>query len=67
MNELIKMVEDRVGLPEDKAKAATDTVLNYVKSKLPGPVASQIDSVVSGGEGNAIKDAAGKVGSMFGK
>ncbi len=67
MDELIKMVEDKVGLPEDKAKAATETVLNYVKGKLPGPVASQIDNVVSGEGGSALKDAAGKVGSMFGK
>lgn len=67
MNELVKMVADKVGLPEDKAKLATDVVLNYVKGKLPGPVASQIDNLVGGGGEGGMGDVAGKLGGMFGK
>ncbi len=65
MNELVKMVADKVGLPEDKAQKATDTVINYVKGKLPGPVASQIDNVV--GKGGGGGDIAGKVGQILGE
>jgi hypothetical protein len=61
-NELIKMVADKVGLPEDKAKTAAETVLNYVKGKLPGPVASQVDNVIGGGSSGA-----GGIGKTIGK
>ncbi len=63
MNELINLVAQKTGLPQDKAKVAVDTVLNYLKQKLPAPVASQIDSVVSGNPGDVAKN----LGGMFGK
>lgn len=64
--ELIKMVSQKTGLSEDKARSAAETVLNYVKEKLPQPVASQVDNVVNKG-GGGMGDVAGKVGGMFGK
>ncbi len=67
MNELVKMVADKVGLPEDKAQQATDTVINYVKGKLPGPVASQIDNVVGRGGSGGGGNIAGKMGQILGE
>lgn len=63
MNELIQQVTQRTGLSEDKARTAVDTVINYLKQKLPGPLGSQIDSALSGGSsgiGSAIGDVFGK-------
>jgi hypothetical protein len=51
MEDIIRVVSEKTGLPADKAKAAADSVINYLKDKLPGPVASQIDSIVKGGGG----------------
>jgi hypothetical protein len=48
MDELIKLVSDKTGLSEDMAKMAVDTVLGFLKQKLPAPVAGQIDSVLGG-------------------
>jgi hypothetical protein len=48
MQQLINQVTQRTGIPEDKARAAVDTVVGYLKEHLPGPVASQLDSAVSG-------------------
>ncbi len=64
-NELIKMVAQMTGIPEDKGETAAQTVVNEVKKRLPQPIASQLDSVISGkggGLGNAAKD----IGGMFG-
>lgn len=68
-NELIKMVSERVGLSEDKARAATEAVLGYVKNKVPQPIASQIDNVVGGGSGSSggLGPAAEKLGETFRK
>ncbi|HLS87980.1 MAG TPA: hypothetical protein VK043_16870, partial [Burkholderiales bacterium] len=59
----------RVGIPADKAQSAVETVVGYLKERLPGPVASQLDNAVSGqsgtGEGG-ISGAVKDVGSMLG-
>ena len=70
MDELINQVVQRTGIPEDKARMAVDTVLGFLKTKLPAPIAGQIDSVVGGGgtEGaGGLGDVAGQLGGMFGK
>ena len=66
MNELIKLVSKKTGLPEDKAKVAVQVVVDYLKKKLPAPVASQIDTVLKGGGGiaDSIK---GGLGGILGK
>ena len=51
MDDLIKMVTDRVGIPQDKARSAVELIVNQLKSRLPGPMAGQIESALSGGGG----------------
>lgn len=48
MEELIKMVSDRTGLAPDKAQEAVNTVMTFLKAKLPPALASHIDSIASG-------------------
>lgn len=69
MDELIKQVTAKTGISEDQARSAINTVLEFVKGKLPAPIASQVDNVVGGGGGgasDAIGDIASKVGGLFG-
>lgn len=65
MEELVTLVESKTGLSHDQAMAATKAVIDYLKSKLPAPVASQIDGVLTGGAG--LADKAKTVGDMFRK
>lgn len=62
MNELVQQVCQRTGLSEDKAQQAVQTVIGYLKEKLPGPIAGQIDSALQGGGG-----ISGTLGSVLGK
>lgn len=62
MNELVQQVCQRTGLSEDKAQQAVQTVIGYLKEKLPGPIAGQIDSALQGGSG-----ISGTLGSVLGK
>jgi uncharacterized protein (DUF2267 family) len=64
MDELIQQLKSRVGLDDDKAHSAAQTVLEFLKQRLPGPIASQLDSAISGGGMNALKD---KAEGIFGK
>jgi len=60
MQQLIDQVTQRAGIPQDKARAAVDTVVGYLKERLPQPVASQLDGAISGqsGSGGGIAQAA---------
>lgn len=64
MDELVKLVADKTGLPPAQAKVAVTTVLDFLKKKLPAPVAGQIDAVLAGG---GVEEVAKGLGGLFGK
>jgi len=65
MEELIKMVTQKVGISESQAKSAVETVVSFLKDKMPGGIGSQVESFVKGNTGSAgnvvdsIKDKIG--------
>jgi hypothetical protein len=69
MDQVVKLVAQKTGLSEDKAKVAVETVIEFLKDKLPEPVAGQIDSVMSlgGGAFNSAGSAGGIVGGLLGR
>ncbi len=68
MEELVKMVAERVGLSEDMAQGAVETVLEFLKERLPGPVAAQLDSIVQGeSSGEGVQRLAGDIKNLFGQ
>ena len=74
MDELIRQVAERTGIGEDKARTAVETVVGFLKERLPAPIAGHLDGVIGGGGaagGGALADQAGDVlgglGGMFGK
>ena len=69
MNEIIQRLIERTGLPEDKAAVAVETVIGFLKEKLPGPIASQLDGVMGGESGNTstLSGIGAGLGGMFGK
>ena len=70
MDELTKLVMQKTGLSADQAKAAVDTVVGFLKSRLPAPIAGEIDSALGGNMQGAegIEGQATKVlGSFFEK
>ena len=66
MDELIKQVVAKTGISEDQARAAVQTVVDYLKGKLPAPVAGQVDAVLSGGTPN-LGDVGKNLGGLFGR
>lgn len=64
MEELYDLVVKKTGLPKDQAKMAVDVVVDFIKKKLPAPVAAQVDAVL-GGKGN-VGAAADLLGGLLG-
>lgn len=69
MNEIIERLIERTGLPQDQAASAVETVIGFLKERLPAPVALQIDGLLSGESGMADKlgGLGASLGGMFGK
>jgi hypothetical protein len=66
MEELVKLVSQKTGISEDLARTAVRTVVDYLKQKLPPPVAGQVDSILSGGAAGGLGDVAKGLGGMLG-
>ncbi|HET9180858.1 MAG TPA: hypothetical protein VFP59_01890 [Candidatus Angelobacter sp.] len=61
MNEIIEQLKTRVGLDDDKARSAAQTVIDFLKQRLPSSLSGQLDSVVSGGAAEGLKEKAGNI------
>ena len=74
MNELIDTVVRETGISQDDAQKAVQVIIDILKSRLPAPLASQLDAFVAGGasgEMNTLETEAGdllkaKLGGLFG-
>ena len=77
MDELIKQVSERSGISEAQARTAVETVVGFIKERLPAPLAGHVDSTLNSQAGaigtgiDAVSDRAGDMfaglGGMFGK
>jgi hypothetical protein len=65
VDELIKQVVERTGISEQQARTAVETVVGFLKERLPAPIAGQVDGALGGASG-AIGGLAGKAGDVLG-
>lgn len=66
MEELLKTVAEKTGLPADKAQGAIEAVIDFLKEKLPEPIAGQLDKFIGGDDAGGGDDGAG-LGDMLDK
>jgi hypothetical protein len=64
MDELVKLVSQKAGIPEAQAKTAVETVIKFLKQKLPAPMAGQVDALLAGGK---TDDLVKGLGGLFKK
>ena len=68
MESIIKMVCEKTGISESQAKTAVETVVSFLKDKMPGGIGAQVESFVNGGT-DSLGDLAGglkdKIGGVF--
>lgn len=74
MDEIVSVVVQKTGMSREDAQKAVLAVIDFLKTRLPAPIAGHLDSLLSGEAGgglagleteaeNLIK---GKLGGLFG-
>jgi len=67
MDELIKLVVEKTGISEEMAKVAVNTVIEFLKERLPEPLAGRLDDVIEGADLTGIGDLVSGLGGLLGK
>ncbi len=68
IDELVNEVAQKTGLSPDQARSAVDAALNFLKSRLPAPLASGLESLIAGGGTESLTTEVSEVlGGLFGK
>jgi len=74
MNELVQLVMQKTGLPQDKAQQLVDAVVTHLKGRLPDAVTSHLDAFLSGanadeaaGIADKAKSVVAGISGLFGK
>lgn len=63
MDELVKVISERTGLPADQARGAAQAAVDFIKEKLPESMRGYVDMALNSG---AIDDVAGQAGNVLG-
>jgi len=73
MNELVQLIMQKTGLPQDKAQESVDAMVTHLKGKLPEGLSSHLDAILaSAGDGGVAeleekaKSVVAGLNSMFG-
>ena len=53
MKELINIIVQKTGISEENAQKTVQVTLGFLKTKLPTPLAGQLDSFLSAGTSNS--------------
>lgn len=61
MDDLVQLVSQRTGLSEAMSRQAVNVVLDYLKERLPAPLAGQVDMLL----GTDKKQDAGDVAQLL--
>jgi hypothetical protein len=71
MDELVKQIVSKTGISEDQARSAADTVVGFLKSRLPDAVGGHLDSALGPAAGALggldIGSVTSSLGGLFGK
>lgn len=67
-NELVNQITSRTGISEDQARQVVQVVADFLKQKLPPPLASQVDTMLGTPQGgNMTQEAGNIIGGLFNK
>jgi hypothetical protein len=67
MDELVKLVAAKTGLSEEMAATAVQTVLDFLKQRLPAPIAERLDDLLGDEDGQLdLGDLVAGLGNLLG-
>jgi hypothetical protein len=54
MKELTNIIVQKTGISQENAQKAVQVMLGFLKTKLPAPLAGQLDSFLTAGTSNVV-------------
>jgi hypothetical protein len=66
---LVQLIQEKTGISEEQAQGALNTVVGFLKERLPEPIAGQIDGLISAdisGAADQFGSLAAGLGGLFG-
>lgn len=71
MDEMVKLLSQKLGLSEAVARQAVEIVIGFLKTKLPAPIAGQLDAILAGktpaiASDSVLDKGKGLLGGLFG-
>jgi len=67
LDNIVQQLTQKYGLPVDKARSIVLEVVDQLKTKLPGPIGSQIDTVLKARSRGYGEERDGRRQGIFGK
>lgn len=65
MDELVNLVVQKTGISQDDARKAVQVIVDELKNRLPGPLASHVDAFLAGGVGGGMNTLTAEAGEML--
>ena len=65
MDELVELIVEKTGIPKATAEQVVDVVFDFLKERLPDPIASSLDNILDGGGADNL--LGGIMGMLGGK
>jgi len=56
MDELVNLIVEKTGIPEATAQQVVDVVVDFLKEKLPAPIANSLDGLLEGDSASNLLD-----------
>jgi uncharacterized protein (DUF2267 family) len=71
MDALVKIITDKTGISQQQATTAVQTVVSFLKEKMPAGLGNQVEAFLKGGNagtsGSAADNIKDTLGGMFGR
>ncbi|MPY88335.1 MAG: hypothetical protein GEU99_10450 [Luteitalea sp.] len=64
MEELVALVAKKAGIGDDKARTAVESVVAFIKGRMPESMAGQLDGLIAGGAASKATDVTAKLGGL---
>ena len=65
MDELVELIVKKTGIPKATAEQVVEVVVDFLKKKLPDPIAGNLDNILEGDAGGDL--LGGLMGMLGGK
>ena len=66
MDEVVQQIQQRTGISQEQARTAAETVVSFLKDRLPEPMRGQVDALLGGAGGQGGSNPLGNLGGIGG-